>query len=261
MRKLLITLLVLVGLVVAADFGAAAAAEYQVSKHLRSELELQADPSVRINGFPFVTQAASGTYSEIEVAASSVTVGPLTDVWVEATLSDVDAPVSALRSGSLASVEADRVEGRVRVQDKDLGRAIGIEDLRIQPASDDEIEELLGADGVAQRRDERAAVRMVATTDLAGERTEVIVIGLLELVEGVVLVTPTDVRLSTDEIGEVSLPSQIREPLLAAFDTEIDPGGLPFTATPTAVYVETGSVLVEGEARDVTFADASASPR
>ncbi|MGH3980335.1 MAG: LmeA family phospholipid-binding protein [Pseudonocardiaceae bacterium] len=259
MRKLVIALLVLAGLLVAADFGAAAYAEYQVAERLRTEFSLTADPSVRINGFPFITQALSGSYDDIDMRAGDLAVGPLRDVAVEASMYDVDAPLDEVTSGSLSSVKIDEVEGRVRILDKDLGRAIGIEDLRIAEASDKEIEEALGSDTVSDSEsDGRAAVRMIATTDLGGERAEVIVVGLLELADGAVSVTPTDVRLATDDVGEFSLPADFREPLLAAFSTEVDPGGLPFTVTPTAVDVDDGAIVVEGTAREVSFSQAGA---
>lgn len=254
MRAVVITLLVLTGLVVAVDFGAAAAVEYKMSEQLRSELALAADPSVRINDFPFLPQAVSGSYSEIEMQAAGLTVGPLTDVGVEATLHDVTAPLAEVTSGMLGSARAAAVDGRVRIRDTDLGRAIGIEDLRLQPASDEEVEESLGSAAVSESDDDRrAAVRMVATTDVTGQRGEIIVIGLLELADGVIRVTPTEIRFSTDGVGQDSLPALIREPLLAVLTTEVDPGGLPFTVTPTAVYVETGSLLVEGTAQDVSL--------
>ncbi|HEX2297723.1 MAG TPA: DUF2993 domain-containing protein, partial [Pseudonocardiaceae bacterium] len=274
MRKLLIAVLVLVGLGVAADYGAAAAAEYQMAKQIREELRLAADPSVRINGFPFLTQALLGHYSDIDMRAAGLSVGPLHDVAVEATLYDVDAPLAEVRSGDLSAVRAGEVDGRVRIKDKDLGRAIGIEDLRIQSASDEEVEELLPAGSVPASasdedddrddRDERdkshlsdrEAVRMVATTDLAGERTEIIGIGLLEVTGSLLRITTVDVRLARDDVGEVNLPRQIRQMLLQALSTDIEPGGLPFTVTPTRVWVETGSLIMEGTVRDVSMSQA-----
>jgi hypothetical protein len=239
-----------------------------MSEQLRSELELVTDPSVRINGFPFLTQAVSGNYAEIDMQASGLTVGPLTDVTVEATLHDVTAPLAEVTSGMLGSAQAASVDGRVRIRDADLGRAIGIEDLRLQPASDEEVKEALGSagasDGVSESDDDmhadmhadrRTVVRMVATTDATGQRVEVIVIGLLELTDGVIQVTPTDVRFSSEGVGEESLPALIREPLLAVLKTEVDPGGLPFAVTPTAIYVQTGSLLVEGTAQDVSLGE------
>lgn len=263
MRALVIALLVLTGLAVAVDFAAAAAAEYEMSEHLRSEFELAADPSVRINGFPFLTQAVSGSYSDIDVQVSGLAVGPLTDVGVEATLHDVMAPLAELTSGMLGSAQAAAVQGRVRIRDADLGRAIGMKDLRLQPASDEEVEEALRSAAVSEpdadmRADMRAAVRMVATTDVTGAPVEVVVIGLLELTDGVIRVTPTDVRFPPGAAGGESLPAPIREPLLAVLTTEVDPGGLPFAVTPTAVSVRTGSLLVEGTAQDVSLGEVGA---
>ncbi|MFN2494625.1 MAG: DUF2993 domain-containing protein [Pseudonocardiaceae bacterium] len=255
MRKLVIAVLVLIGLGVLADFSAAAAAEYQVATQMREQFGLAADPSVRINGFPFFTQALSGSYSAIDMRAAGLSVGPLRDIAVEATMHDVNAPLSEVTSGDLRSVRAAEVDGRVRIWDRDIGRAIGIEDLRLQPASDEEIEKLLPAGSLPDRSptDDREAVRMVASTDLAGERTEIIGIGLIELTGSRLRITIMDVRLARDEVGEVNLPRQIRQMLIQALSTEVEPGGLPFAVTATRVRVEPGALVVQGTAKDVTM--------
>lgn len=259
MRKLVVAVLVVVGLAVVADFGAATVAEYTLAQQLREQLRLSADPSVRINGVPFLTQALAGRYSAIDIQATGLPVDPLHDVAVEATLHDVDAPLSEVTSGNLQSVQAARVDGRVRIKDSDLGRAIGIEDLRIQRPSDQEIKELLpsgtpSADNATPGN--RAPVRMVATTDLAGQRTEVIGIGIIEFTGGLVQITIINVRLARDDVGAVSLPREIRQLLLKTLSTDVKPGGLPFAVTPTGVSVETGSLVVEGTASNVTMGQA-----
>ncbi|MPZ64890.1 MAG: DUF2993 domain-containing protein [Pseudonocardiaceae bacterium] len=284
MRKLVVTIAVLAGLLVAADFGTAAAAEYQIAKQLRSEFDLTRDPSVRINGFPFLTQALSGSYREITMQATGLPVGSLTDVAVEATMYDVEAPLDELMSGSLSTVQIDEVEGRVQIKDTDVGRAIGIEDLRISRPSEDEIRKVIGPeelDGARENaessgsegysgsegsngsddsdgsdEDTRAPVRLAATTDLVGEDIEVILIGTLELEGGVVRVEPTDVRLAKDDVDEFSLPSSFGDPIIDVFTRTIDPGELPFTVTPESVDVETGVLIVEGTADDVSFSQA-----
>lgn len=258
MRKLVISVVVLVGLSVAADYGAAATAEYRVAKQVREELRLAADPSVRINGFPFLTQALSGHYSDIDLRAAGLSVGPLHDVAVEATMRDVDAPLSDLTSGNLQSVRAAGVDGRIRLKDKDIGRAIGIEDLRLQQASAEETQKLLPAGALpdpASRTDSREAVRMVATTDLAGEPTGIIGIGVITITGSRLQITVTDVRLARDDVGEVSLPRPIRQMLIQALSTDVEPGGLPFTVTPTRVWVEPGALLVQGSAQDVSLSE------
>jgi hypothetical protein len=254
-RKLIITVLIVIALAVAADFGAAAFAEYTIAKQLRQQLTLANDPSVRINGFPFLTQAVAGHYPAIDVQAGGITADPLHDLDVEATLHDVEAPLSEVTSGDLHSVRAARVDGRVRIKDSDLGRAIGIEDLRIQQPSEAEIKELLpaGTPTGASPPSDRTPVRMAATTDLLGQRTDIVGVGLIELTGGVVRITIKDVRLSRNGVGQVDLPRGIRQTLLTTLSTNVKPGGLPFAVTPTSVAVETGSVVVEGTANNVTM--------
>jgi len=261
-RKFIIVVLVVVTLAVAADFGAAAVAEHTVAEQLRQRLGLPSDPSVRITGFPFLTQALAGQYSAIDVRASGVSVGSLHDLDVEATLHDVEAPLPEVTSGQLSSVRAAWVEGRVRIKDRDLGRAIGIDDLRIQQPTDQELTEL--PPGAQLRRTSagdatmgtRAPVRMVATITLAGQRTEVIAIGVIELTDGLVRITTSDVRLSPQGLGAVNLPRGIRQSLLRELSTDVKPGSLPFAATPTRVWVQDGSVVVEGTASNVTLGQA-----
>lgn len=259
MRKLVIALLVVVGLAVAADYGAAAAAEYQVSKQMREKLGLAADPSVRVEGFPFLTQAVSGEYSQVDIRASGMSVGPLHDVGVEATLHDLTAPLSQVRSGDLQSARAARVQARVRVKDKDIGRAIGIEDLRIQPPTAEEVTKLIPQGSLpdpGSHSDPREPVRLVATTDLAGAHTEVVGVGVVKLEGGQLRIDVENVRLSGDPVGESSLPREVRKALVQAFSAEVAPGGLPFAVTPTAVWVQPGSLVVVGEAEDASLSQA-----
>jgi hypothetical protein len=263
-RKLVIAVLVVVGLAVAADFGAAAAAEYALAQQLREQFTLASDPSVRINGFPFLTQAAAGRYSAIDIRATGLPVDPLHDVAVEATMHDVNAPLSEVTSGNIESVRAARVDGRVRIKDSDLGRAIGIEDLRIQQPSDEEIRKLLRAGAPSPSRqpgsgaatDDRAPIRIAATTDLAGLRSEIIGIGLIELTGSVARITILEVRLAHDGVGTANLPGEIRRLLLKTLSTDVKTGGLPFAVTPTAVSVQPGALVVEGTADNVSMGQA-----
>ncbi|MGH3828480.1 MAG: LmeA family phospholipid-binding protein [Pseudonocardiaceae bacterium] len=256
MRKVITAVLVIVALLVAADFGATAVAEHAVATRLRQRLGLPSDPSVRINGFPFLTQAVAGRYGSIDVRASGVSVDQLHDLDVEATLYDVDAPLHEMISGNLQSVRVGRVDGRVRVKDADLGRAIGIDDLQIQQPSEQEIKELSPPGTPAPENgvpSDRAPIRLVATINVAGQPIEVIGLGVIELIGGVVRITTRDVRLSRDGGAEAGLPSGIRQTVLKTLSTDVTPGGLPFAVTPTKVWVRTGSVVVAGTATDVTL--------
>src|SRR5947199_7513120 len=108
MRRLVIALLVLVGLFVVVDYGAAALAESAVSRQMRGELGLVDDPSVRINGFPFLTQAIAGTYPSIDVDATRIPYGSFQDLEINAKLPDVSAPLSMRLGSASKSLTAAR---------------------------------------------------------------------------------------------------------------------------------------------------------
>jgi hypothetical protein len=251
-KKAAIVLLVLIGLLVAVDFGAAAAAEYQVSKRLRGHLGLPDDPAVRINGFPFLTQAVAGDYREVEVAADRVDVARLRNIGVEATLHHVRVPLSQLLSGSAETVHVDEVVGRARIQVKELGRLIDIEDLRIEAVEQD------GA--TASPEPGRASsgtgpVRLIGTAEVLGNRNEITVLGSLDLVDGQIQITAHDI-----EIGNApDVPAIVRQGLLSGFSARLDPGALPFTVTPTAIRVDGDTLVVEGTAQDIELTQSGVS--
>jgi hypothetical protein len=180
-----------------------------------------------------------------------VAVDPLRDVEVNATLHDVDAPLTEVSAGDLHSVRAAWVDGQVRIKDSDLGRAIGLEDLRIQRPSAQEVADI-------QPAPRQEPIRMVATTDLAGQRLEVVGLGVIELTGEVVRITTKDVRLAREGTGEVALPRGVRQVLVKTFSTDVKPGELPFAVTPTRITVETGALVVEGTASNVSMIQARA---
>ncbi|HEX9334606.1 MAG TPA: DUF2993 domain-containing protein, partial [Pseudonocardiaceae bacterium] len=148
----IVVVVVLVGLLVGADYGLAAAAEYQVSKKMRSELNLADDPSVDIHGFPFITQAIAGDYHDITVNATGVPAkNTLRDLEVDADLHDVRVRLSDLLSGNVSQVRVDEVDGQVKVKASDIGRLLNIPDLTINPISLDVVAGVGAQDALDQR--------------------------------------------------------------------------------------------------------------
>src|SRR5438309_2600442 len=72
---LAITVLVLVGLFVAADRVAVAVAQSAAAKTLKSSEHLDTTPTVRVAGFPFLTQIVHRKLSHVTVTDDHVTVG------------------------------------------------------------------------------------------------------------------------------------------------------------------------------------------
>ena len=124
MRRLIITVLVLAAVLVAADFGAAALAESAVSRQMRGQLGLVDDPSVRINGFPFLTQAVSGEYPSIDVDATRIPYGTFKELEITAQLQGVVAPLPMLLGSGKKTIEVTRADGTVKIDAADLERLV-----------------------------------------------------------------------------------------------------------------------------------------
>ena len=110
MRKFLVVFLILLAvLVVAADIGARAFAQNTLSERMAQQMDMSEDPEVSIAGWAFLPQVVSGTYTEIDINADSATMDGVTVEQIEATASDVEAPLSDLVNQP--TVTAGQVDG------------------------------------------------------------------------------------------------------------------------------------------------------
>jgi hypothetical protein len=253
MRRLVIGLLVLAGVLVGVDFGSAALAESAVSRQMREQIGLVDDPSVRINGFPFLTQALSGEYRSVDVTASKIQVGQLRELDVSAQLRDVSAPLSMLLGSGPKSLSVQEVEGTVRIPATDVERLVpGIEDLRIESIDDEALEQAVedgGEASLTQIAPEDAA-RLVGTGTLFGQQTEVSVIAVLQLEDGQAQIVPRDIRIGGDD---TALPAATQRMLRDLFTVRIDPGTLPLAVTPTALQARDGALEISGTAENLSL--------
>ncbi|MFN2521994.1 MAG: DUF2993 domain-containing protein [Mycobacteriales bacterium] len=134
MKRLLVSLLVLLVVLVAADRVAVVVAGRVVAGQLQTSGDLSVRPSVSFGGFPFLTQAVRGRYSSVRVRASDVTAGGERLSAFDATLDGLRLPLSAALSGDVSQVPVDAVQARVvlsyadlqrRLRDRRLGLASG----------------------------------------------------------------------------------------------------------------------------------------
>ncbi|MEJ3652275.1 DUF2993 domain-containing protein [Actinomycetes bacterium KLBMP 9759] len=260
MRRLIIAVLVLAGLLVAADFGAAALAESAVSRQMREQVGLDDDPSVRINGFPFLTQAISGEYGSVDVVANRIKVGELKSVDVTAQLREVRAPLSMLLGSGPKSLVVGEAEGTIRIPAKDLETMVpGIEDLRIESIDLAALEAAMedGGDPTLSVIDPEKAARLVGTTTLMGQEVEVSVIAVLQLVDKKAQIVPRDIRLGGSDAP--ALPATVQRTLQKTFTVTVDPGSLPLKVVPIALRADNGALVVSGVAENLTLG-AAATP-
>jgi len=271
-RRWVIALVVLVLLLVGADFGAAAYAEHMISQKARTQLQLTDDPSVTIHGFPFLTQALGGDYSHISVSAAGVPVDKLQDVAVNAELEDVKAPLSDITNGNTKAITIGELTGSVTIKAADLARLSPldkIKDLRIEPSSTDYVENgdagqsepapttTTGADG--QPVDESSTgVRISGHLQFAGKDLEIFCFAMIEADAkgGTINFIPKRLQFGNDQETTV-VPAAVQKALLPNFKASISTKDLPLSVTPTGVRVQSGSVTIKGEAANVSFAQLS----
>jgi LmeA-like phospholipid-binding len=123
MRKgLVIFLILVIGLVIAADRIGLAVAQDEIAKNVASQYDLDHKPEVKIKGFPFLNQALSGEYGEIDVTVGDVTqLGVhLTDTVV--TLKGVKAPLSDAVHGDSSKMVADTATSEATVSYADVDK-------------------------------------------------------------------------------------------------------------------------------------------
>lgn len=257
MKRLVIAVVVLVGLLVAADYATAAVAESAVSRQMRQQLGLADDPDVRINGFPFLTQAISGNYRSVDVSADRLPLGPLREVEVRAQLRDVEAPLSMLLGSGPKSLKVDDADGTVRVDANDLERLMpGVRKVRIENVDSAAVDDLVEEGGPVSLRalDTDSAARVVGTVDVpvVGE-TEVAVIVSLQLDGRVIQLVPRDVRVADNSGDRVPLPSAAQSALQKAFSLRVDPGILPFEVVPTVLRARDGTLEISGTVKNVVI--------
>jgi LmeA-like phospholipid-binding len=123
MRKgLVVFLILLVGVIIAADRIGLWVAQDQIAKNVASQYDLDHRPEVKIKGFPFLNQALSGRYGEIDV-----NVGDVTQLGVHLTgtvvkLKGVKAPLSDALHGDASNMVADTATSVATVSYADVDK-------------------------------------------------------------------------------------------------------------------------------------------
>jgi hypothetical protein len=107
-RRLVIALIVLIAILVAADFGAKAYAESAIASKIDSS-GLGTKPSVTIEGFPFLTQVAAHDLKQINISASNFTVKQVVISSLHATATGVHP------NASFSGATIDQINGNVVV--------------------------------------------------------------------------------------------------------------------------------------------------
>jgi hypothetical protein len=225
MRKLLIVVVVLAGLLVVADRVAVVAADRQVASRVQSAYNLSSKPSVSVQGFPFLTQVASGDYHQIDVSIGSLRTDGVQVNGLTAQLKDVRAPLGDLLGHGSSSITAAQVTGSGTVPFSSVRSHLphGVQ---------------LSQDG--------DALRLAGTVSYLGVTVPVSADATLEADGSGIAVTPT-------RISVASASNALSSVIAGQFRFVVPVTGLPLHLAVHSVSVVPGGVRVGASAADVAF--------
>lgn len=132
---LLVGFLVLVGLLVAADRGAAWAAEGQIADQVakkadQNKITMEGEPEVTVEGIPFLTQVIGGEYQAVDIRMNKVTVDGVTVDSLDIRATSVTASLSDLRSGN-GEIRAAQVTGDATVGFGQVEELVGVDGAKV----------------------------------------------------------------------------------------------------------------------------------
>jgi DUF2993 family protein len=218
-KALVITLFVLLGLAVAADRVAVHVADSQVAAQVQQQGKLPGEPTVDITGFPFLTQAVSGTYDDVQMSFTADQLGQPAGTSAQVSLHGVHLPLSAVLSRSVSSVPVDRVEGTATLSYALLSQQIG-HGTTLTYAGD--------------------GLRLSTTVTILGQKVPLTAAGRLRL-DGDVLVVDAEQASAAG----VNLPSALVTRAGQALDLRYKIPALPFGMKLTGVRPTAGGVVVD----------------
>jgi hypothetical protein len=134
-KGLLITLVVLVGLAVVADRVGVGIAEKRVAQEVQRQGGLAGTPDVDITGFPFLTQAIAGRYTDVHVALTAADLGQPAGTSADVSLRGVQVPLSDVLSGSVQRIPVERVDATATLSYALLSAKLG-GDTTLRPEGD-----------------------------------------------------------------------------------------------------------------------------
>lgn len=237
LRRLLIALVIIVALVALGDRVANAVAERRVATEVAgtaAEYEAYSDqrPDVTIHGWPFVTQAWSGDFEQIDIELREVGAKGLVFPTLDMVAHDVTADWRDFAAG----------DSRITAAEVDVSGSISIASL------EELLREQTGYDLVVNE-DGTASVSTVV--EAVGMEIEIVGTGAIELSEDELRFVPDVIESLTGQLppGAESYVEEIRERM----STVVTLPELPWGLRLTEIAIDDGAVSISGSATDVAL--------
>jgi hypothetical protein len=226
-----LVVLVLAGLVVAADRGLHAYAERRVARELQTSLSTTGTPTVDIQGFPFLTQVATNHFRRVDVTASDVS-GSDRSGRPGITVQSLQAQLYDVRTAErYRRITAGRLEGQATV-----GYA-ALDAVSTTPIS------YAGSDPSGAGR-----IKANVATRILGQALTVTVTGTLTLDEPQQELVVADPAV---DIAGITLPRTVVSALAEQFLKPIPVGNLPLGVRLAGVQATSAGVVAELGGTDV----------
>ena len=225
MRKLLIVVIILAGLLFAADRIGVVVADHKIADQIQTTYQLPAKPAVSVHGFPFLTQVASGNYQDIQVSIGQLTTNGVTVDNLVAQLTGVHAPLRDVLGNHPDTITAAKVSGTATVPFSSVRHRL--------------------PSGVTLSQD-GSAVKLSGTVRYLGLSLPVSADVALSPSGSGIAVTPTKITVAHGSTGLSSL-------IAGQFKFVVPVTGLPLHLTINSVAVVNGGVRVGAVASNVAF--------
>jgi len=236
MRKwvtVLVLVLLLIGAFVVADRIAARVAANEMSKRLGEHQPFTTPPDVTIKGFPFITQALRGKYSNIAVSGDHVSVSTragehISDLSFSANLRGAHLRLGDALGGHVEEVPVDKIDGKLTVPF-------------------DQLDKLADKNVTFGHAGSDIVVTGSVTLPVLGKVTGNAV-GTFTFVDSKLVVRLTSARL----VG-LPLPANLVQDVINALTPQLDLPTLPYKLQVTEVHASDAGVTFYGAAEDVVL--------
>lgn len=236
LRRLLITLVIVVAVVALGDRVANALVERRIATEVANTAAdngaySDQEPDVKIHGWPFLTQAWTGDFEQIDITLKDVVSNGLTFPTLDLVAHDVDADWRELTNGGDAVASTLDVSGSISV---------------------DSIETLMAEQtGYDLQINEDGTASLIGSQKLMGVEVEVEATGQFAFGDGSLTFTPDTVESLTE-----GLPPEVQplvEQTLGEFSSTVALPELPYGIQLAEIAFEGDVVTVSGSAEDVVL--------
>ena len=230
MRKLLISLFVLIVIVVGLDIGGRFYAESKASEAIGQQTGTAA-PDVDIHGFSFLVQAIPGHYQHVTLTSHDVTAGPISGIAATIELYDVNYPLGDAIKGNSDNLTAAQATLTGVIPDSEVTAAMKQANVTISA----------GADG---------AIRLSTSISIAGHQIPVTADLVASYSDGTLHLDATGLTAAGISLSALTN-------LTKGLSLSLPLKDLPFTLDAATLTASGSNLILTASGNDVRVATAS----